>query len=223
MLSFLKKYIQNTAVSRAGFTLIELIVTVGIFALVSTVVLVRNSQFDNEVLLSGVAYDVALSIRQAQNYGINVLGQGNNFDHPYGVYFASNTGEDVTTYVLFRDLNGNYAYDEGGGPVAEEALETFTLGRGFTVGRLCNFSIDQTCGDPLKSGAAIIFKRPNPDAIINADVDGKNGLGGVGVELITPRGGSRLIIVESTGQISISRFEEGLGGDGGPEGTEVGI
>ena len=222
MLFLLKKYIQNTTIFRAGFTLIELIVTVGIFALVSTVVLVRNSQFDNEVLLSGVAYDVALSIRQAQNYGINVLGQGNNFDHPYGVYFASNTGEDVTTYVLFRDLNGNYAYDPNMGEFEPgEVLETFTLGRGFTVGRICNLAKDPPCESPLVDGATILFLRPNPDAIINAGADGVPTITSVGIELITPRGGSRLIIVESTGQISISRFdEEATVGD--PVGT-VGI
>ncbi|MCR4274958.1 MAG: type II secretion system GspH family protein [Candidatus Campbellbacteria bacterium] len=198
--------LHATRYMNAGFTLMELIVTVSIFALISTVVLVRNSQFDNEVLLADVAYDVALSIRQAQNYGIHVLGQGTNFDNAYGVYFEA--GTDATTYKLFLDLDGNYAYSSS----PEETLETFTLGRGFTVARLCDFSTAKTCDSELEN-ANIIFERPNPDAIINTVSGGvTRALGAVGIELVTPRGGSRLVVVESTGQISVSRLEEAPAG-----------
>jgi prepilin-type N-terminal cleavage/methylation domain-containing protein len=185
-----------------GFTLVELIVTVGIFALISTVVLVRNSQFDNEVLLADVAYDVALSIRQAQNYGINVLGQSNEFNFPYGVYFEA--GENATTYTLFQDLNENYAYTPD-----EETLEIFTLGRGFTIARICtDVSSFDACDTSRIENARIVFKRPNPDALINADEKGEGALGAVGIELVAPRGGSRFIIVRSTGQISVTQLEE---------------
>lgn len=207
-----------------GFTLVELIVTVGIFAIISSVVLVRNSQFDNEVLLADVAYDVALSIRQAQNYGIHVLGQGNEFDKPYGVYFEA--GENAVTYKLFLDVNGNYKYDSNQIDInGDEALETFTLGRGFSIARICDFASDPTCGPKGQlSEVHIVFVRPNPDAIINADEEGNPGTTNVGIELVTPRGGSRLITVQSTGQISISKLDEGGNRDGGPDtGLEIGI
>ncbi|QQR82868.1 type II secretion system protein [Candidatus Campbellbacteria bacterium] len=189
-----------SSICRAGFTLVELIVTVSIIALISTVVLVRNGQFDNEVLLADVAYDVALSVRQAQNYGINVLGQGNEFDFPYGVYFEP----DMTTYTLFQDkASTDYRYTPD-----EETLETFTLGRGFTVARICtDVSSLDACDVSRIENATIIFKRPNPDAIINADEKGGSAMGAVGIELVAPRGGSRFIVVRSTGQISVTQLQ----------------
>jgi prepilin-type N-terminal cleavage/methylation domain-containing protein len=181
---------STTSTTHRGFTLVEMIVVVGIIALISAVVLTRTNQFDNAVLLKGVAYDVALSIRTAQNYGINVRGQQGNFDNPYGIYFDMETG--TTTYTFFLDQNGDSVYTPG------EALDTYTLGRGFTVGRICSFSgTTPSCDTPL-SNVSILFKRPNPDAIINGGT-----LSGVGIELLSPRAGSWFVTVQSTGQISV--------------------
>jgi prepilin-type N-terminal cleavage/methylation domain-containing protein len=179
-----------------GFTLVEMIVVVAIITLISALVLTRTSQFDNATLLKSVAYDVALSIRQAQNYGINVRGQEGNFDNPYGIYFEEQEG--TTTYIFFRDLNDDNVYTAG------EALDAYKLGRGFSIGRICDFSgTTPSCGGTTQPNVSVVFKRPNPDAII------QNGaLSGVGIELLSNRGGSWFISVQSTGQISVGKITE---------------
>ena len=171
--------------SRA-FTLVELVVTVGIFALISSVLLSRNSQFDEEVLLSDLAYDVALSVRKAQSYGTNVRVSNGQFDRSYGVHFT----EGTTTYAFFVDSDDDGFYDP------TELLETYTLGRGAIMSPLCNLDTGMCDLDEL----TVMFARPNPDAIID-----QGDIGRAAVGILSPRGGQRYVIIESTGQFSIQK------------------
>lgn len=178
-----------------GFSIVELMVTVGIFALITSVLLMRNSKFDDETLLQAAAYEVALSVRQAQNYGINVQGQGGSFDKPYGVYFETGT----TSYVLFSDApegnnQGDGYYDNG------EELQIFKFGRGFTVSRICSL-FGYICTDI--EAVSVLFRRPEPEAVITEKGGGIGTVSAVAVKIESPRGGSRYIVVRQTGQIAI--------------------
>lgn len=196
--------------SFGGFTLVELLVTVSIFAIITTTILIRNSKFDEETLLGSTAYDVALSIRQAQNFGINVRGQEGNFDNAYGVFFDN----DSDTYYLFVDSDGDGAFTD------PEILQTYKLGRGFTVNKICDETND--CASQV-SEAVVLFRRPSPEAILTGD---GGSISGVSIELVTPRGGQRFISVAPTGQISILKADsvtnndgEVSGGGGGEQGN----
>jgi prepilin-type N-terminal cleavage/methylation domain-containing protein len=48
-----------------GFTLVELMVTVGIFTIISGLLLARYSNFNQGIILTNLAYDIALTIRSA--------------------------------------------------------------------------------------------------------------------------------------------------------------
>ncbi|MEN9405251.1 MAG: hypothetical protein RLY47_210 [Candidatus Parcubacteria bacterium] len=178
-------------VTSRGFTLMEMVVTVGIFALISTIVIVRNAQFDNETLLQNLAFDVALSVRQAQQFGVNVRAAEGVFSGSYGIHFDA----EQSAYFMFTDINEDGRYQ------SDELLETFTLGRGATIGAICDPSSKGDCGHKELD---VVFRRPDPDAVIN------NGeMSQATVELISGRGdGSRIISIESTGQISIKRGDE---------------
>ena len=52
-----------------GFSLAELIVSIAIFLFISSVVMVSQHNFGGKILITNLAYDVALGIRQAQVYG----------------------------------------------------------------------------------------------------------------------------------------------------------
>ncbi len=174
-----------------GLTLVEMVVTVAIFAIISTVVIARNAQFDDEVLLNNLAYDIALSVRQAQQYGINVRVSEGISDRPYGIYFE----DQSTTYILFIDSDNDLTYD-----APDEMLQTFTIGRGATVGDLC----DAESGNCNLDNLTIVFRRPEPDAIIDGGAIPRGR-----IEITSARTtGRRWILVESTGQIAIERPEE---------------
>lgn len=171
-----------------GFTLIETMVVLGIFMVVTTIVFVGNDRFNNTILLTNLAYDVALTVSRAQSYGINVkqLDSG-SFETGYGVHF---TRSDNFSFVLFADKNFNKNYDSG------ELLERYVIRRGNKISKLwADSSSNQT------NELNVVFIRPYPDAYFNCS----NCLNAtrVGIEVTSPAGLKKNITIESTGQISV--------------------
>lgn len=197
-----------------GFSLVELLVVLSIFSLITSVVLVQGSRFDSSILLTNLAYETALTIREAQVYGISVRGEtgasGLAFQHAYGVYF----GGDDKSIVSFIDRTDNRKYDLGTGvcrEVGSECLDILKINRGNRVAKFCAISAGSSsttyCTDDSNSSShlddlSITFKRPNPDAVIknSADILFKSA----SIVLSSADGLSqRTLNIEATGQISI--------------------
>ncbi|MBI5456837.1 prepilin-type N-terminal cleavage/methylation domain-containing protein [Candidatus Kaiserbacteria bacterium] len=182
-------------VAERGYTLIELLIVTGIFVIVSGVVLANNARFGGMITLENFAYDVALSIRQAQVYSIAVQRVGSNdYGSAYGMHFDIGSS---ATYELFADtVTVNGLYDPG------ELLQVTNMNGGYRVSSLCvraSGAATETCG---LSRLDVTFKRPEPDAYIRSD--GVTTLHEAGrVVVISPRGETADIVIESTGQISI--------------------
>jgi len=192
-----------------GFTLIELVVVVGIITVVTSIVLANNAKYGGSVLLQNLAYDIALSIRQAQVYGISVRGFGVNnstFTVGYGMHFSTT---DPTHYELFADLAGTGVYDANFNPPENIPPSPYVIGRGYKIKSLCaTRNNNEQCNfDTLD----VLFKRPEPDARITA----RNGSGQSCVEnnnqcqesariiIESPRGDVLSVVVDATGQISV--------------------
>lgn len=178
-----------------GYTLIELLIVTGIFIIISSVVLANNARFGGKITLENFAYDVALSIRQAQVYSIAVRRVGSNdYGSAYGMHF--DTGS-ANTYELFADsVSINGLYDPG------ELLQSTNMNGGYRIGDICVRivgALGETCG---LTRLDIVFKRPEPDAYIRSNASPT--LHEAGRVIITsPRGEMADIVVEATGQISI--------------------
>lgn len=201
-----------------GFTLIELLVVIGIVVIISSLILFNTQGFNSAILLRSLAYEVGLSFREAQLYGVAVRETApgtNNFGAAYGVYFpASIIGVDNANYPLFEDLNDNGIFDDG----ASSVLENFTIQNGFTLKNLCaaqgsSLTCAQACPSPLPTGItactgtplqwlAVTFKRPDPDAIIRTDVS-SNPYSEAYVIVQSQNGTTREVTVSETGQIVI--------------------
>lgn len=194
----LKSYKLKT---NRGFTMIEMLVSLAIFALITGIVLTRHSQFSGNILIGNLAYDVALSVRQAQVFGLSVrefeVGSG-QFAIGYGVHFDSNT---PSSYIFFADVNDNQIYD---GP--SEVVEILTLRNGYTIAEVCGELPTGTkkCTPSDITFLDIVFERPNPEAIINtsvlSDVYSK-----AEITVMSPKGAERMVTVWSTGQISVEQ------------------
>ncbi len=191
-----------------GFTLIELIVVTGIMVLISSLVLVNNNKFGGQILLRDLAYDVGLSLRQAQVYGISVRRFGaDNFSTGYGMHFELGS---PTSYVLFADaVTANGIYDGCASSAACELVESTTISRGFYIKELYVGPADAEI--PVTK-LDILFKRPEPDACISAN--GAVTISAAGectvnpnerahIILSSPRGDTHGVVVEVTGQISV--------------------
>lgn len=49
-----------------GFSLLELLVVISIFTIITTIALFNQGQLNSNVLLTNLAYDVALTVREVQ-------------------------------------------------------------------------------------------------------------------------------------------------------------
>ncbi len=127
---------KRLATRKYGFSFIELIVVVAIMMIISTVVLFRQSKFSSDILITDMAYQVALAIRQAEVYGISSkkADTGSDlttFKAGYGVLFTpilakgSQSDNGASAFALFNDTPTydsnvpgsdavfNYVYDPG--------------------------------------------------------------------------------------------------------------
>ncbi|RJR14058.1 type II secretion system protein [Candidatus Parcubacteria bacterium] len=190
-----------TLSQKKGFTLVELIVVMGILVVVSTLMFANNSRFGGVVFLENLAYDVALSLRKAQIYGIAVRRFGSGeFDVAYGLHFAMS---DPTRYVLFADgVTANGTFDCPTPPGTCESLETSEMQQGYHLKDIC---VTQAGGgeDCSIETLDITFKRPEPDAYIRADDDALPLYEKAEIILESPRLDEISVVVEVTGQIAV--------------------
>ena len=196
-----------------GFTLIELVVTMGIMAVITAVTLANHSKFGGQVMLRNLAYEMALIVREAQTYGVSVRkidkASITNFDAGYGVYFNTN---DKTHYTMFTDTHA-----EGGGSGGDgmykttlEQVTEYTIGRGYKLNKLyaINNSGTRLDADNCPTGNPsldILFRRPEPDAIIRFCGDETNIYNAAEIELISPRDDTMKVLIEVSGQISVTK------------------
>lgn len=179
-----------------GFTLIELLISITIFVMVSGLVLANFPSFSSRIVLDNLAHEIALTIREAQVFGIGVLETGAGLFPSYGVYFDTSTLENSKKFILFADIDESGQYNKG------EEIEIFTITKGNKISALCgdmnctpdNFNLDEL---------HITFVRPDPEAIligVSGVLDTTPSF--VKIVVTQPEGSSRTITVWSTGQIS---------------------
>jgi len=217
MYSFLKKRIPKK--NNRGFTLIELLVTIMIFVILTGVVLFNQNGFNNTVLINNLAYDIALTVRQAQNYGTNV-NESQSAINPfssYGAYFnISPSGGSPTNFVFFADTvggiggvpDGKYDGTPSNGSVTNcpandsECIQRYTIGSGNYIKSIC--TVSSTNQSICNSTLTILFKRPNPDALIYADGN-TTPLSSAQITVSSASGITKTIVITAAGQIYVQK------------------
>lgn len=189
-----------------GFSLVELIVTMGIMVAITTVVVYNQRDYSTTLTLKNATDNLALDIRQAQVYGISVKefgpGGSGRFDIGYGISLDQHFFP--RQYVSFGDFNKNGIYD---GLEAENIVKLPT-----------NIKFSAICIIPT-SGAEnctradliyIMFKRPETTAHMTIRVAGGDGLlevlnniKGVRLVLASPGGLTKSVVIYPNGQISV--------------------
>lgn len=199
--------------TRGGFTLIELVVTISIFVLLSTVALVNFRQVDNSLVLQNVAHQVALVVRKAQISGISVQGinsGGSTIFPSYGVNFdksSSGSPPKNTGFILFADLPtgfGNGVFNgvvcPGAIVLGDECVQRYTLAQDYTIKELRGDKKTTPPGTSL-TRLDISFTRPNPDALIIGNSTTQYSDGEIVIQ--SRLGKTKTIVIWKTGQISI--------------------
>ncbi len=191
---------MNYSNKKNGFTLVEMLISVGIFTVMSAIILANYPEFRSRSALDNLTNQVALVFKEAQIYGISVREEGEAlFDTGYGVYVS---GAGTTQLLLFADKNKNKAYDP------DEQIDVFSLNTGETISRICA----PTClGEgntgstlPPEQPLSVVFIRPNPDAYFSPNNTYDMNIPSVSLRL-SNRSGSyqRYVEIYTTGQISV--------------------
>ncbi len=122
---------MKLSVTPQGFTLIEFVVIISIFAIMAGVALVNFAGFRTNVGLNNLSHDIALTIRQAQVFGwatqSDITGgsiqlendsSGNPVRYADGVYFKYDNGAFAKEFILYTKGNsqpgGEYYQDVPG-------------------------------------------------------------------------------------------------------------
>lgn len=197
MNNLLKKITKNSPRSSQGFTLVEMLVVIIIITILLLVILLNYRDINSKSVLKNIAYEVGLTIREAQSYGLGVkkyaAGGGDitpggglgSFNKPYGVHFNSGASEEKFLY-LFIDENDSGLCDNctaGTCAGAGECELSLELASDALIDDVCLTDIDtgfesnltlgteSTCFEDIGGieQAAVRFKRPNPDALFKGD------------------------------------------------------
>jgi prepilin-type N-terminal cleavage/methylation domain-containing protein len=212
----------------SGFTLVELLVVLAIIGVIMTVTLTSQGSFNKTLILSNTAYDIALTIRSAETYGLSSRASGAVANSGYGINFTTTAPDTVT---LFADAYpipgvttvchanpdptapdarpGDCAYQSSQG----ELVTSYKLGNAITITDFCAQSSGVwSCtyahggyGGGLAS-LDLVFVRPDPNPFmsVNGAYSSLSPVTRACLTISSRQGGSRYISVSSSGQISAS-------------------
>lgn len=219
------KYNFKTSSYQSGMTLVELIVVLTIFVLVTGLTIFDYKNFRTNISIQNLANDISLSIRKAQSYAIGAHVTGVTFNNGYGVHFTSNP---IATGILSGSNKSFIIFVDGIlGSLSLDRMYGYNLSD-ITCGLLneCNEILNITTTDKIDaiylngsttpisdtSSLDISFLRPNPDARFcyrliamtsscdstptNAKIQISNGATGTDKRIKT-------ITIWNTGQISV--------------------
>ncbi len=207
---------------RSGFTLVELLVSVAIFALMTALVVAKYGAFNQSIFLTNLAYDVALTVRTAQTYGLSVkstatTGTYSSPTYAYGVTIGTDSiscagsSSNATQFLMFTDIGTtpNAICDAG-----DTLVSTYALKRGATVYQVCAGGSSCT---PGSGRLDVTFKRPDPKATICFNSSCTHSF--AQIVLKAPDGTTKAVEIRSTGQISVTdgSVQDAQQGGGGEE------
>jgi len=196
-------------------------VVLAIIIVIMSIVFSSQSTFNKSLILSNTAYDIALTLRSAQTYGLGSRATASNIKNAgYGIHVA---GIPSGSFILFADTSpsssaasachpnpdssapnaqpGNCVYDSG------EQVMTYTLGNNITISDFCAYktATGWSCASSGNiSSLDIVFARPNPDPFmsVNGSYSAVSAITAACFTVTSPQGGTKFISVAASGEIT---------------------
>jgi len=213
-----------------GMTIVELLVVIGIFTIISVIIIFDYGNFRSTSSLQNLADDVALSVRKAQSFAIGVRGAGSDgFSPGYGVHFSTKNIDpsEPTTYsgssrsfVLFANIDNDTSYDNDGScgitnlTEVNECIEELRVMSSDKISKISyyvsNTEYQIAEGDVID----IFFLRPNPEptfcykekAHASSSACDVENISSIKIKILNDANPSyfKTIIIWNNGQISVS-------------------
>ena len=164
-----------------GFSLIELMVAIGILVLVNSIILSNYPEFNRRMALKKTSEEVALIARRAQAYSLGVKRSASGSDNffGFGVHFDKNNPKSL---ILFTDSDSDKTYDNG------ELFQEFKIDTGDYVSELQTYDLSK--GYSSVNTLDVVYPRASSIAKIN-NGDASYAL----VTITSPRGEKKIITI----------------------------
>jgi len=174
-----------------GFTIIELLVMVGVLAVMSSVLFIDFGKDSKKFALERSTQKLAQDIRRSQAMAKSAI-SGTENTTGYGVYLSKASGNN-TGYIIYRNENENPYYEPG----TDAVVETISLESEISI---CDIKKDNVSeSDNIMS---ISFEPPDPITYIENDYFGHEAE----ITVCTPSDVSQFkkIYINNSGRIEIS-------------------
>ncbi|MEK7535856.1 MAG: type II secretion system protein [Patescibacteria group bacterium] len=157
-----------------GFTVVELVVSTGIIIVILGMLFMGYPRFKARSALSALAREVAITVREAQVYGLAVKQLGNEFPS-YGIHISADKPKEIVLFGDYSSGDREDIYDSGKGcgsnQTETECIRRITMIGQEYVEKICvnpggAQETEEVCDIPELN---ITFKRPDPEAIIITD------------------------------------------------------
>jgi len=218
----IKTYKKSSIKMVSGFTVVELMVVIAIFAVISSISAYNYKSFETNITVKNLAQDIALTIRKAQSYTLGFQSPEptllNEMVVGYGVHFNMNHPDTFLLFGDFKTINpsvdANALYDGtscyGVFTVQEECIDEIVINTSDRIEALCLNDSDCVFDGMLN----IVFNRPNQDALFsytdpltglttNFDPVTNNPLSHVSIPVVSVNGLRKFITIWNTGVISV--------------------
>lgn len=152
-----------------GFNLVELMVVVGIFAVVNLVIFAGYPAFNRRIAMKKTAAEIAMVARQAQSYSL----ANKRFDNANGSYFPNygiHFEKNKDYFALFADANGNGVYGGSSGCTDAECAEFFQISTSNSVSDIFLCRDASNCNSYSK--IEVVYPRGRTSALASASGDG---------------------------------------------------
>lgn len=177
----------------SGFSLIELLVVIGISVLMTTLLLINMRTGTDHVELEGEAYKIATLAREAQTYAISTKTFGTTLTYKsVGLYF--NNVPNGTMVTFFGERTPDGIYNTGDDDITSKKL---TLMSGYKIISICGNAT--SCGTTLNN-VSVAYQRPFVSASI---MSGATKYSYITITLQSPKQNTRQIQLWSTGQVTV--------------------
>ncbi|MDD5721145.1 MAG: type II secretion system protein [Candidatus Pacebacteria bacterium] len=187
---------------KAGFSYVELIVVLSIFATLSSVVIFNYGDFQDRVDIKNLASDIALKIVEAQKSSTNgvlpLSGYVSTWKPAYGVYFDTSTPASQKQFIYFADLNNDFQYNES-------AIDTISITKNNFIYEIDKCT-DDACSSPSSVNLlSIVFKRPDSSAnFYNSSVKLTPDPDHIQIIIKSPKGAMAYIKIYPSGRVQVN-------------------
>ena len=195
-----------------GMTYAELIVVLGIFSVMSAVVIFNYGKFQDKIDIKNLANEIAIKIVQAQKDATSgqfpslalQAGLSSSWKPAYGIIFDMAV---PTQFIYLVDLDNSNSCTAGTcvSPysVGEEVLEVLNITKSNTISGMSVVVPSGQTECPNLTKASFYFTRPNANPIINTSNDCAS-ISYVQLNISSPAGSTSNIKIYPSGRIQIN-------------------